>query len=119
MGAEAHNDIRHDVGHHDIIADAHLLQQGGVGEHIAPADGVAVLSNAVQGGVLIGHVHALLIDVAGEGALRAQAQGGDGQDAAAAAQVQHPLAAVDVGIQRLQAQAGGGVAAGAERQSGI
>ena len=48
-----------------------------------------------------------------------QLQRRDGEDAAAAAQVQHPLAAMNGLLQRRQAQPGGGVAAGAEGQAGI
>ena len=51
--------------------------------------------------------------------LRSQPQGGDGQNAAAAAQVQHPLTAVNPLIQRRQAQPGGGVGACAEGKAGV
>ena len=51
--------------------------------------------------------------------LRPQPQGGDGEDAAAAAQIQYPLTAVDGFLQRRQTQPGGGVAAGAEGEPRI
>lgn len=48
-----------------------------------------------------------------------QAQGGDGQNAAAAAQVQHPVPGLHVGLHPLQAQLGGGVGPGAEGEAGV
>ena len=119
LTGQADDDVRHDVGHHHVIAPADLRLQLLIRQHIAPPDGVSGAVDAVEGGVFIGHLHALLVDVAGEGVLRPQPQGGDGEDAAAAAQIQYPLTAVDGFLQRRQAQPGGGVAAGAEGESRI
>ena len=81
--------------------------QTGIAGDIAGADGVALPAHAVECGVFIGDGHGLLIDVAGVGAVRAQQQRRDGQNAAAAAQIQHAHALGDRLFQRLQAQTGG------------
>ena len=118
-GGQGLDDIGHDVGHHHVIGAAQLPAQGPVRYHVAPADGVAVAAHPVEGGVFIGHVHALLVNVAGHGPVRSQQQGGNGQNAAAAAQVQHRFPAPDVLFQGRQAQAGGGMAAGAEGEARV
>ena len=99
-----------------------LGQLGGqalVGDDVARHHGIPVLADAVEGGVFIGHVHRLGVDVHGHGPAGPQAQGGDGQDAAAAAQVQDGLAGDGVGLHPLQTQLGGGVGAGAEGEAGV
>ena len=59
------------------------------------------------------------VDVGAVGGGRAEFEGGDGEDAGAAAVVEHGFAAFDVAVEPLQAQAGGGVAAGAEGEAGV
>ena len=63
--------------------------------------------------------HGLRIHVDADGAARAQLHGGDGEDAGTATVVEHRFAALDVRIQPAQAQARGGMAAGAEGEAGI
>ena len=92
---KADDDVRHDVGHHHLPAAAQIRPQDRVPQYVSDPDGVGVLPDAVEGGVLIGHVPALVVDVHRRGGGRPQLQRRDGEDAAAAAQVQHPLAAAD------------------------
>ena len=86
-----------------------FCRQSPVGEHIPRPDGIALPPDPVEGGVLIGHIHRLGINVHRRGPLCPQHQGRDGQDAAAAAQVQHPVSLPGMGLHPLQTQLGGGV----------
>ena len=99
-----------------------LGQLGGqalVGDDVARHHGIPVLADAVEGGVFIGHIHRLGVDIHGHGVAGPQTQGGNGEDAAAAAQVQHGPAGEGVGLHPLQTQLGGGVGAGAEGEAGV
>ena len=116
-GGKPYNDVRHNIGNHHIVAAAQSFPEGAVGENIPHQNGVAVLADAVESGVFIGHRQALVINVHSLGGGGAQPQCGNGEDAAATAQIQYGLAAVDGFLQRCQAQAGGGVAAGAEGEA--
>ena len=119
-GGQGDDDVRHDVGqHHLVLPRAQLVTELLVGQHIPRQHGEAVLANAVHGGVFIGHIHRFGVNVHPHGVLRPQAQGGNGQNARAAAQVQQLLTAVDVLLHQLQAQLGGGVGAGAEGEAGV
>ena len=95
-GGEADDHIRHDVGHHNVIAAAQSGAEHLVRQHIAHQNGVGILADAVEGGIFIGHRQALVVNVHSHGALGAQLQCGDGENAAAAAQIQNLLAAVDI-----------------------
>ena len=119
LAGQADDHVCHDVGNHHVVAAAELRGQLPIREDVAPADGIAIPANAVEGGVFIGHVHARLVDVAGKSTLRAQQQRRNRQYPAAAAQVQYPLAAVEDLLQRRQAQSGGGVVSGAEGEAGV
>src|SRR5690606_39083373 len=64
-------------------------------------------------------VQGLVVDVGADRVLSAQQQRGDGQDARAAAEIQHALAGQLLAVQPLQAQRGGRVGAGAESQARV
>ena len=120
LSGQGDDHVGHDVGQHQMIALPG--QPGGqalVGDDVARHHGIPVLADAVEGGVFIGHIHRLGVDVHGHGVAGPQAQGGNGEDAAAAAQVQHGPAGEGVGLHPLQTQLGGGVGAGAEGEAGV
>ena len=119
VGGKTDDDIGDNVGNHHVIAAADGSFQLLVAEDIAGADGVNVLRDAVEGGIFVGDGLTLFVDIAGESAACAETKGCDGEDAAAAAEIQHGLAAMDVTLQSLEAKAGGGVAACAEGETGI
>ena len=70
--------------------------------------------HAVLHGIVGTGRNRLRVDVYADGRACAEFEGGNRQDAGTAAVVQHAFAAVQVVIQPLQTQAGGGVAARAE-----
>ena len=120
LDRQRNDHVGHDVGQHQVVP---LPGQGPgqvlVLQDVARLDVIPRPVHAVQGGILIGHVHRLGVDVHRLGALRPQAQGRNGQNPAAAAQVQHPEARLGVGLHPLQAELGGGVCPGAEGQAGV
>ena len=77
---------------------------------LAHVDG---LFQAVVGHVFLRHAHGVGVNIHGHHIRRAQPRGGDGQDAAAGAHVQH-LAAPVIPLDQLHAHGGGLVGAGAE-----
>src|SRR5690606_31830473 len=79
----------------------------------------ALGGDLVAFGVIARGVQGLVVDVGADRALSAQQQRGDGQDARAAAEIQHAFAAQLLAIQPLQAQRGGRVGAGAESQARV
>ena len=102
-----------------IALTGQLGGQRPVGEDISRPDGIAVPADAVEGGILIGHIHRFGVDVHRGGGAGTQAQSSDGEDAAAAAQVQHGPAGEGVLLHPLQAELGGRVGAGAEGEAGV
>ena len=116
---EGDDDVRDDVRHHHVVVPAELALQFPVRRHVARADGVAVAVHAVERGVLVGDVHAGRVHVAGKRPRRAEPQRRDGEDTAAAAEIEYLFAAADQPIQRGQAQARRRVAAGAKGQPGV
>ena len=118
-GGKRDDHVRHDIRNDHVIVAAEFLLQALVAEHVARADGVVLASHAVERGIFVGDAHALIVNVAGEGVLRAEQQRRNGQDAAAAAEVEHLFPAVDMLFQRLQAKARRRVAAGAEGETGV
>ena len=118
-GRQADDDVSHDVGQHNVISAAQRPPHGLVAQHVAHLYGVYVLADAVESGVFIGHIQAFVVNIHRHGGICPQFQGGNGQNAAAAAQIQHLFAAPDRLLQRRQAQLGGGVTAGAEGQARV
>ena len=78
LRGERNDDVRDDVRNDDVIVAAELLLEPFVAEHIACADGVMLLADAVERGVFIRDANALVVDIAGKGVLRAEQQRGDG-----------------------------------------
>ena len=74
---------------------------------------------AVAPAVLDGRLDGEFVDVDALGSRRAEQQGRDGQDAAAAAEVQDGLAALYGLFEGLQTEAGSLVRAGAEGEAGL
>ena len=74
LRGERDDDVRND---HVIVA-AELLLEPFVAEHVARADGVMLLADAVERGIFIRDTDALVVDIAGKGVLRAEQQRGDG-----------------------------------------
>ena len=73
----------------------------------------------VAGGVCSGRRDRVGIDIHAERDARAELHGGDGQYTRTAAVIEHAHAAVDAALEPAQARAGGRMAAGAERETGI
>ena len=120
LSGQGDDHVGHDVGQHQMIAlTGQLGGQRPVGEDISRPDGIAVPADAVEGGILIGHIHRFGVDVHRGGGAGTQAQSSDGEDAAAAAQVQHGPAGEGVLLHPLQAELGGRVGAGAEGEAGV
>ena len=111
-GGKADDGVCHDVGGDDIVPAAGLVGQ------VTHQNGQLV-SHAVQGGILACGAHGHGVDVHTLGTACAQLEGGNGKDAAAGADVQHPLTAAHPLVQRFQAEAGGLVAAGAKGKAGV
>ena len=70
-------------------------------------------------GVFLGGDDRGIVDIHAQGVPGAQLEGGDGQDARAAAHVDHVDAGAGVILHHLQAQLGGGVGAGAKGHAGV
>src|SRR5699024_801911 len=88
------NHIGHNVGQHDIVAPLRQPLHGGpVADDVAGDGGKPVAVEIVEGSVLPGDIFGLGVDVHAGGRGRAKEQGCDGQNAAAAAQVNDPFAA--------------------------
>ena len=120
LSRQGDDDVGNNVGQHQRVALlSNLSGQSGITEYVSGPNRVAILANAVEGGVFIGHIHCLGVDVHRQGVAGSQYQGGDGQDAAAAAQIQHGVPGFGVGLNPLQTQLGGGVRAGTEGETGI
>ena len=118
-GRQGDDDIRHDVGQDNVPAPADSLGHRLVRQDVPHQDLQPVRADAVEPGVFLGGGAALVVNVHRQGGLRPQAQGRDGQNSAAAAQVQHPLSAPDQALQGREAQAGGGVGPGAEGEARV
>ena len=114
MGRKRDDDIRHDVCQHDVIARAETAAQGGVCQQIPGEKADAVFMQTVQCGVVGCNIGRLRVHVYPEAAFTSENQSPDPEYAAAAAEVQHPLARRGPVLQRLKAESCRGVTAGAE-----
>ena len=120
LSRQGDDDVGNNVGQHQRVALlSNLSGQSGITEHVSGPNRVAVLANAVEGGVFISYIHRLGIDVHRQSMACAQHQGGNGQNAAAAAQVQNSVSGLGVGLHTLQTQLSRGVGTGAEGEPGI
>ena len=113
------DDVGHDVCQHKIISRAEPAAQAGVGENVARADGEPVLIKAVERGVGRRDLRGLGVNVAAGDVRAAEQQRADAEDAAAAAEVEHRLACAGAVLERGEAHARRGVAAGAEDEAGV
>lgn len=76
-------------------------------------------AEAIVGGVLPGDVLGLGVNVHARGVGRAEQDGSDGQNAAAAAEIEHALAALNSPFQLAHTHLRGRVRAGAEDHAGV
>ena len=111
--AERHDDVGDNVGDNNVEGPMDLLG------HVAALDDVLRSGEAVAAAVLGRRLHGELVNVDALSAGGAEKEGGNGEDAAAAAQVQDGLAAVDALLQGLEAETGRLVGAGAEGETGL
>ena len=64
LSGQGDDHVGHDVGQHQMIAlTGQLGGQRPVGEDISRPDGIAVPADAVEGGILIGHIHRFGVDI--------------------------------------------------------
>ena len=78
LRGERDDDVRDDVRNDHVIVAAELLLELFVTEHIACADGVMLLADAVERGIFIRDADALVVDITGKSILCAEQQRGDG-----------------------------------------
>ena len=119
MRRERDDDVGDDVRQHHVVAAAELFGHLRVRDHVAGHGGEAVGIEAVHRGVLARDVLRLGVDVHAHGGSCAELQRGDGQNAAAAAEIEHPLAARDAVLQRAHTHLRGRVRARAEDHAGV
>ena len=116
---ERQYNVCNDVRKHNIKPRAErgahpLVREDVPGIHTEP-----VGADAVERGIVHRHVRRFGIDVAADGLAAAEYKRADGENAAAAAEIQHALAAPGKRFDRLETHARRGVAAGAEDEARI
>ena len=110
-GRQSQNDAGYDVDQGQVKGASCVQQRrqsARISGHIAGEGAETGRGHAVIGSVLPGHILGLGIDVHPHGAGGPQAQGGNGEDAAAGAQIHHPAAWNQMSLQGGQAHLGGG-----------
>lgn len=97
--AQPDDDVRHNIGADDVILSADFIGQ-------IALDKVGAVFHPIEAGVFPGDFGGQLVDVYPVGVGRAQQHAADGENAAAAANVEHSAAGRDRLLQKFHAKAG-------------
>ena len=116
---ERQDNIRNNVREHNVKIRPKRGAHPPVRENVPGVHAEAVRADAVERGVVHRHVRRFRVNVAADGLTAAEHERADGENAAAAAEIEHALVRRGERFNGLQTHARRGVAAGAEDEARI